>query len=54
MDAFEFICQDMGMPVNDEKSEGPMTKLMYFGIELDSEGGEFRISLEKNLLRSSS
>ena len=37
----------MGVPVNDEKTEGPTTKLEYLGLEIDTIDGVIRIPSDK-------
>ena len=41
------VCQELGMPVAMEKSEGPATCLTFLGIELDSSLQQLRLSLTK-------
>ncbi|XP_053405702.1 uncharacterized protein LOC123536155 isoform X1 [Mercenaria mercenaria] len=47
LDTFDFICQDMGVPVNDEKTEGPTTKMVYLGLEIDTIKGIIKIPKDK-------
>lgn len=49
MDTFDFVCKDIGIPINHDKTEGPTTRLTYLGIEIDSERGELKIPAEKIL-----
>ena len=53
MDYFRYICEYTGIPLSEDKFEGPITILTYLGIELDSEKMEFRIPVEKikNILK---
>ena len=41
------VCQELGMPVAMEKSEGPATCLTFLGIELDSSLQQLRLTLTK-------
>ena len=41
------VCQELGMPVAMEKSEGPATCLTFLGIELDSSLQQLRLPLTK-------
>lgn len=36
MAAVIILCHDMKIPINEEKSEGPATSLIYLGLEIDS------------------
>ena len=45
--AFEYLCHDMKIPINEEKSEGPVTTLIYLGLEIDSVLMEIRVPEEK-------
>ena len=47
MDCFDYVCQDLGVPINDEKTEGPTTKLEYLGLEIDTVDGVIRIPNDK-------
>ena len=40
-------CKETGTPVEAEKSEGPTTKLIFWGIETDSSAWEMRLPTEK-------
>ena len=46
-------CMELGVPVEESKSEGPTPKLQFLGIELDSTAMELRLPPEKlaNLLK---
>ena len=41
------ICSDLGVPVADEKVEGPVTRLTFLGIEMDTDRWELRLPREK-------
>jgi hypothetical protein len=47
LDAFDSICYDMGIPVNDEKTEGPTTKMEYLGLEIDTAEGTIKVPSDK-------
>jgi hypothetical protein len=47
LDAFDSICYDMGIPVNDEKTEGPTTKMEYLGFEIDTAKGTVKVPSDK-------
>ena len=34
---FEGVCRDLGVPLAEEKSVGPVSKLVYLGLEIDAE-----------------
>ena len=36
MNTFARICQDLGVPIAKEKSKGPVTKLVFLGLEIDT------------------
>lgn len=36
MNIFDSVCQDLGVPVADEKTEGPVTCLVFLGLEIDT------------------
>ena len=40
-------CERLGQPVEPEKDEGPATRLLFLGIELDSMALELRLPPEK-------
>ena len=46
-------CRELGVPVEEAKSEDPVSKLQFLGIELDSTAMELRLPQEKltNLLK---
>ncbi len=39
MKAFDHVCNDIGVPINRDKTGGPATKICYLGLEIDSEEG---------------
>ncbi len=41
------VCQEVGMPTEPEKDEGPTTTLTFLGMELDSQKLEIRLPQEK-------
>ena len=43
----ENLCARLGIPVASHKTEGPVCKLTFLGIELDSEAGTLRLPEEK-------
>ena len=47
MTQFESVCKDIGIPLSSDKTEGPTTKLIYLGYELDSIAMEIRIPIDK-------
>lgn len=47
VDTFDFICGDIGVPLNEDKTVGPVTTIVYLGLEIDSENGIIRIPHEK-------
>jgi len=49
LDEFSQLCQELGVPVADEKTASPLTCLTYLGYELDSVAME--ISILQNKLK---
>jgi hypothetical protein len=47
LDEFSALCLELGVPVADEKTVGPVTCITYLGYELDSELMEIRIPQDK-------
>jgi hypothetical protein len=48
------VCQHLGVPLAEEKLEGPTTALVFLGILIDTVQGELRLPGEKlERLRSS-
>ena len=41
------VCNETGTPVEQEKSEGPTTKITFLGMELDSLAMEIRLPTQK-------
>ena len=41
------VCEEAGMPTEPEKDEGPATKLVFLGMELDSDKLEIQLPQEK-------
>ncbi|XP_029441489.1 vomeronasal type-2 receptor 26-like [Rhinatrema bivittatum] len=44
---FQRVADEFGIPLSAEKTEGPSNKLVFLGIELDSEAMESRLPLDK-------
>lgn len=44
---FESICKDLGIPLCEEKKVGPITSLVYLGLELDSVNQTIKVPREK-------
>lgn len=52
MDTFCFVSQELGVPIAENKTEGPTTKLTFLGLEIDTVLMKVRIPEEKlNKLR---
>lgn len=47
MSSFHVICDDINIPLSEEKTEGPTTNLTYLGFELDTVAMKIRIPLDK-------
>ena len=45
--AFESICGNLSVPIADDKTEGPNTKLSFLGLEIDTDDMTVRIPQEK-------
>ena len=41
------ICEELGLPVAPERTEGPGTALTFLGIEIDTVAGQLRLPQEK-------
>lgn len=41
------VCEEVGLPVEPEKDEGPATGITFLGVELDTEALEIRLPAEK-------
>lgn len=44
---FESLAEELGIPLEADKTEGPTTRLTFLGIELDSVAGTYRLPQEK-------
>ena len=51
---FKTICNRLGVPIADEKTEGPVTSMNYFGLTLNNESMllKYRKKQLKNYLKS--
>lgn len=49
VDCFELVCHELGIPTADEKSVGPVTVLVFIGLEIDSINMTIRIPEQKIL-----
>jgi hypothetical protein len=47
MDTFSSVCFELGMPIADEKSNGPVTNLVFLGLEIDTIEMVIKIPHEK-------
>lgn len=47
MDAFTELCNEVGVPIADDKTEGPTTCLTYLGYQLDTEKLHIQIPSDK-------
>ena len=47
MDTFLHICAQLGVPIAEDKSEGPSTCIIYLGIEIDTVAMTVRLPAEK-------
>ena len=47
LDEFSCLCQELAVPVPEERTVGPVTCITYLGYELDSELMEIRIPQDK-------
>ncbi|XP_033738793.1 uncharacterized protein LOC117326238 isoform X1 [Pecten maximus] len=47
MDTFDGLCYELGIPVADEKTEGPTTCLSFWGLEIDTIEMVVRVPLQK-------
>ena len=47
LDSFHELCQDIGVPINVNKTEGPTTKIIFLGIQLDSVHNKATLPLDK-------
>jgi len=44
---FKIICKRLGVPIADDKTEGPVTSMEYLGLTIDIEYMSVKISEEK-------
>ena len=49
MNCFKSMCEDIGIPLAIEKTEGPVTRLIFLGLELDSDLQVVRVPQDKVL-----
>ena len=47
MDTFLDICAQLGVPIAEDKSEGPATRIIYLGIEIDTVAMTVRLPADK-------
>jgi hypothetical protein len=47
MDTFTELCNEVGVPIADDKSEGPTTYLTYLGYQLGTEQLHIQIPSDK-------
>ena len=47
MDVFLDICKQLGVPIADDKLEGPATRITYLGIEIDTVAMTIRLPADK-------
>ena len=47
LETFHLICQHLGVPIAHEKTEGPITKIVFLGLEIDSVNQTITIPLNK-------
>lgn len=47
MQSFHEVCSDLGVPLADEKTEGPSSTICFLGIEFDSNKMEMRLPVKK-------
>ena len=47
LDSFLFYCEELGVPVADDKTEGPDTTITFLGIEIDTVAMTIRLPAEK-------
>ena len=41
------LCEELGVPVAPDKTEGPATSIIFLGIEIDTQAGQLRLPREK-------
>ena len=49
METFDRLCEELGIPVAVEKNEGPVTKIVYLGLGIDTLESKIYIPEEKTL-----
>ena len=49
MNTFKQICQELGVPLAEDKSLGPTYKLVFLGLEIDTISQMVRVQEVKNL-----
>jgi hypothetical protein len=49
MDTFSSVCFELGVPIADEKSNGPVTNLVFLGLEIDTIEMVIKIPHEKRI-----
>ncbi|MES9905170.1 MAG: reverse transcriptase domain-containing protein, partial [Sedimenticola sp.] len=47
MDIFAYHCAKLGVPLAEDKCEGPQTKIVFLGLELDSVRMQVRVPIDK-------
>ena len=47
MNTFQLLCETIGIPINHEKTEGPVTSLSFLGIQLDTTAYTASLPLDK-------
>ena len=47
LSAFHMLCEDIGIPINHSKTEGPATTLSFLGIQLDTVNNQATLPLDK-------
>jgi len=47
MDTFSSVCFELGAPIADDKSKGPVTSLVFLGLEIDTIEMVIKIPHEK-------
>lgn len=47
LDKFKFLCQDLGVPIAEEKTVEPTTSLVFLGIQIDTQSMTMALPLDK-------
>ena len=47
LQSFHYLCNDIGVPINSNKTEGPSTQLIFLGIQLDSINNKATLPMNK-------